>query len=66
MDKFAAQLKQLQQKFHESEVQKCEAMEKLRKEFLEMKEAIIDAQQEYDTRAILRDITQKLIDCCEK
>ena len=54
MDKFAAQLKQLQQKFLESEVQKCEAMEKLRKEFLEMKEAIIDAQQEYDdTRAIL-------------
>ena len=48
MDKFAAQLQQLQQKFDESEVQKCAAIEKLRKEFMEMKEVILDAHREYD------------------
>ena len=64
MDKFAAQLQKLQQKVDESEVQKCAAIEKLRKEFMEMKEVILDAQREYDdTRVILKDITQKLVDC---
>ena len=64
MDKFAAQLQKLQQKVDESEVQKCAAIEKLRKEFMEMKEVIFDAQREYDdTRVILKDITQKLVDC---
>ena len=64
MDKFAAQLQQLQRKVDESEVQKCAAFEKLRKEFMEMKEVILDAQREYDaTRVILKDITQKLVDC---
>ena len=64
MDKFAAQLQQLQRKVDESEAQKCAAFEKLRKEFMEMKEVILDAQREYDdTRVILKDITQKLVDC---
>ena len=34
---------------------------KLRKEFIEMKKVILDAQREYDdTRVILMDITEKL------
>lgn len=45
-DKFVAQLQQLQQKLDEYEIQRFAAIEKLRKEFMEMKKVVLDAQRD--------------------